>query len=169
VVRSLYKLVIRIVEIITTVGISLMALFTAYEIFMRELLGSPTIWTNEITTYLLIWVGLLGVVYAYHTESHVGVDLIFRRLSPRLQGFFNIGTSALITIFALCIAVYGYKYWWMAYSRGWRHFGMLDVPMSYTRIAMPIVGILLVFQLIIRVHDHINSFRSINKKALKDD
>ena len=154
----------------TRVGISLIALLTVYEIFMRELLGMPTIWTNEISAYLLIWLGMLGVVYAYHTRSHVGVDLVYSRFSPRLQEFFNIVTSLLITIFAIAIATYGYKYWWMAYSRNWRHFGMLDFPMSYTRIAMPIVGIILLFQAILATYDHINSFRFRGKeKAIKNE
>lgn len=164
-IRIAYKFIIRVVEAISIAGITLITLFTAYEVGMRELFGKPTIWTNEITSYLLVWVGLLGVVYAYDKGTHVSVDLFYRRLNIRIQRFFDAVTSSLMLLFALCVCVYGYKYWWLGYSRGWRHFGMLDVPMSYTRIALPVVGLLLVFQLIISLYDRIGSLKSTELKV----
>jgi len=164
-IRTAYKFIIRVVEAISIAGITLITLFTAYEVGMRELLGKPTVWTNEITSYLLVWVGLLGVVYAYDKGTHVSVDLFYRRLSIRIRRFFDVVTSSLMLLFALCVCVYGYKYWWLGYSRGWRHFGMLDVPMSYTRIALPIVGLLLVFQFIITLYKRIGLLESTEVKV----
>lgn len=156
-IRTAYAWILRVVEAISIAGITLMALFTAYEVTMRELFGKPTIWTNEITSYLLVWVGLLGVVYAYDKRTHVSVDIVYRRLNVRVQKSFDLITTILTLMFALCICIYGYHYWWMGFSRGWRHFGMLDVPMSYTRIALPIVGLLLVFQMVITLYDLIKA------------
>jgi TRAP-type C4-dicarboxylate transport system permease small subunit len=164
-IKTAYKFIIRVVEAISIAGITLITLFTAYEVGMRELLGKPTVWTNEITSYLLVWVGLLGVVYAYDKGTHVSVDLFYRRLSIRIRRFFDVVTSSLMLLFALCVCVYGYKYWWLGYSRGWRHFGMLDVPMSYTRIALPIVGLLLVFQFIITLYKRIGLLESTEVKV----
>lgn len=164
-IRLVYKGMIRTVEVILIVGITLIVLFTGYEVFIREIFGKPTIWTNEITSYLLVWVGLLGVIYAYDRGTHVSVDLVFRHLNARIQRILNVITAVFILLFGLCICVYGYKYWWLGYSRGWRHFGMLDVPMSYTRIALPIVGLLLLFQVSITIYDQIRALRSKGKKA----
>ena len=162
-VRIAYRGMIRSIEVFLIIGIVLLVLFTAYEVFMREFFGKPTIWTNEITSYLLVWVGLLGVVYAYDKGAHVSVDLIFRRMDIRIQRFCNIITTILIFLFALCILIYGFNYWWIGYLRGWRHFGMLDVPMSYTRIALPITGLLLTFQVAIKTYDHIRVLKSRGK------
>lgn len=159
-IRIVYKWMIKVVEGISIVGITLIILFTAYEVGMRELFGKPTIWTNEITSYLLVWVALLGVVYAYDKGTHVSVDIVFRRFNVRVQRFFDVITIVLMITFTLCICIYGYKYWWLGYSRGWRHFGMLDVPMSYTRIALPIVGLLLIFQFAITLYDRIVLLKS---------
>jgi TRAP-type C4-dicarboxylate transport system permease small subunit len=160
-IRIAYKWMIRAVEAISIAGITLIALFTVYEVGLRELFGKPTVWTNEITSYLLVWVGLLGVVYAYDKGTHVSVDLVYRRLNVRIQRFFDVVTTTLMLLFALCVCIYGYNYWWLGYSRGWRHFGMLDVPMSYTRIALPIVGLLLVFQLVITLYERMGFLKSI--------
>lgn len=162
-IRIVYKGMIRAIGGFLIVGISLLVLFTAYEVCMREVFGKPTIWTNEITSYLLVWVGLLGVVYAYDKGAHVSVDLIFRRMDIRIQRIFSIITVILILLFGICILIYGFNYWWIGYLRGWRHFGMLDVPMSYTRIALPITGLLLTFQVAITIYDHIRVLKSKGK------
>lgn len=163
-IRTAYRWMIRTVEAFSIAGITLITFFTAYEIVMRELFGGPTIWTNEITSYLLVWFGLLGVVYAYDKGTHVSVDIVYRRLGVRLQGFFDLITTILMLLFALCVCIYGYKYWWLGYSKGWKHFGMLDVPISYTRIALPIIGLLLVFQLVLTLYERIGFLTSIRRR-----
>jgi TRAP-type C4-dicarboxylate transport system permease small subunit len=60
-------------------------------------------------------------------------------------------------LFGTGLLIYGYAYWWMGYSKGWKHFGMLDVPTSYTRIAVPLCGLFLIFQVAIIIYDQIKS------------
>jgi len=159
-IRTIYARMIKAVEGALLVGIGFIVLFTGYEVFVREIFGKPTIWTNEITSYLLVWLGLLGVIYAYDQGAHISVDLIFRHFNARTQKLLNIITAALTLLFGLCICVYGYKYWWLGYTKGWKHFDILDVPTSYTRIALPIAGLLLMFQVAITIHDQIRAFCS---------
>jgi len=150
------------VELISILGVLLILLFTVYEVSAREIFSKPTIWTNEVTGYLLVWVGMLSIVYAYDKKSHISVDLVYRNFSPGLKRSVDLFNHILIFIFAIFVSVYGYKYWWLAYSRDWRHFGMLDVPMAYTRIALPIIGILLVFQTFLSILD---SFKALLEKT----
>jgi len=159
-IQGIHRGMIKGVEVVSIAGITLIVLFTGYEVFIREVFGKPTIWTNELTSYLLVWVGLLGVVYAYDRGTHVSVDLVFRRFNARIQRFLNVVTAVLTLLFGLCICVYGYKYWWLGYRMGWKHFGILDVPMSYTRIALPITGLLLLFQVSITIYDQIRALKS---------
>jgi len=157
-IRKIYRLMIQITGWTAVAGMFLITLLTAYEVVMRKMMGRPTIWTNEITGYLLIWVGLLGVVYAYDKRAHVSVDMIYQHLPPSIQTFFDVVTTAMVLLFGMCVCYFGYKYAWMAYARGWRHFGMLDVPMIYTRSALAIVGAMLVFQVSIDLYDRIGIF-----------
>lgn len=159
---------IKLVEILSIIGISLIVLFTAYEVISREIFNRPTIWTNEITSYLLVWLGMLGIVYAFDKGTHVSVDFIFKRLDLRFQRLSNVVTSVLIFAFSLLICIYGYKYWFLAYSRGWRHFGMLDIPMSYTRISFPIIGALLAFQTAIATFDAVSQLKAKRSKTKGD-
>ena len=157
-IRKIYRVMVQITGWVAVTGMIFIVLFTAYEVFSRKIMNQPTIWTNEITGYLLIWIGLFGIFYAYDKRAHVSVDMIYRHLPVSVQTFSNMVTTAIILLFSLCICYFGYKYSWMAYSRGWRHQGMLDVPMIYTRIALVIVGGMLVFQVSIDLYDRIIVF-----------
>jgi len=158
-VRTIYQWMIRTVEGICIIAITIATLLTGYEVVMRQLFNSPTIWTNEITSYLLVWFGLLGIVYAYDKKTHVAVDMVYEHLPVTMQRFADLLTSTLILLFSATILYYGYKYWWMAYSRGWEHVGMLEIPMSYTRFALPLVGCFMVFQLSLAIYDQVRELR----------
>jgi TRAP-type C4-dicarboxylate transport system permease small subunit len=140
----IYKACVKTMEAISMVAISLILIFTLYEVAAREIFGKPTIWTNELTSYMLVWFGMLSILYAQEKNAHVSVDLVYSKLSVRVRRALDLANMFMTLIFAVFICVYGYKYWWLGYSRGWRHFGMLDIPMSYTRIAMPVAGAFLV-------------------------
>ncbi len=159
IIRAVYKWLIKLIEAISIIGISLIVLFTIYEVISRELINRPTIWTNEITSYLLVWFGMLGIVYAFDKETHVSVDFVFKRLSIKVQQVCSVITCGLMFAFSLLVSIYGYKYWFIAFKNGWRHYGMLDIPMSYTRISLPIVGLFLVFQTSLATYDAIIRLR----------
>jgi TRAP-type C4-dicarboxylate transport system permease small subunit len=97
----------------------------------------------------------LGVIVAYDKGAHVSVDLIFQHFGPRVQRICNVITAALICLFGTAILIYGYSYWWLGYSTRWKHFGILDVPTSYTRIALPLCGLFLVFQVLLTLYDEL--------------
>ena len=151
----IYKACVKIMEVISMVAISLILIFTLYEVAAREIFGKPTIWTNELTSYLLVWFGMLSILYAQEKKAHVSVDLVYSKLSIRVRRTLDLVNLIMTLVFAVFICVYGYKYWWLGYSRGWRHFGMLDIPMSYTRIAMPVAGVLLVLIIAKALYDKI--------------
>lgn len=160
--NRIYRWVIKVVMLIAITGIALSVLFTAYELVMRQILGRPTIWTNEITSYLLVWFGMLGIVFAYDQDAHVRVDLVYNRLGLKAKQLLNCLESFLSLGFVVLVGYYGYNYWWLAYSRGWNHTGSIDVPMSYTRLAIPVIGALLTLQTAFRAWDTIHRFFSDN-------
>jgi len=160
--NHLCKYIEKTIEVLSIIGIILIMMFTAYEVSLREIFGKPTIWTNEITSYMLVWFGMFSILYAYIKKAHVSVDLVYRKFNVGFQKILDLINEILTFIFAIFVLIYGFKYWWLGYSRGWRHFGMLDVPMSYTRIAMPIIGFLLALFVLLSIYEKIRkvSFES---------
>lgn len=70
-----------------------MIFITVFEVIMRYFFHSPTIWAFESTLFLYGISMVLGGAYAYKERGHVGMDVIYIRLTPRTQGILDIITS----------------------------------------------------------------------------
>lgn len=79
------------------------ALIIVYEIIMRGLFKSPTEWVLEVSTYLILSAGFLGIAVAYRERSHVKVSVLTERLSPTKQRYMDIFTSILSILLFLIL------------------------------------------------------------------
>ena len=72
----------------------LMALMglAVFEVITRRLLGSPTIWTFELSGFLLAAVTMLSLAYTQLHYGHVNIDFIYDRLSRRGKAIIDIIT-----------------------------------------------------------------------------
>ena len=77
------------------------ALIIVYEIIMRGVFHAPTEWVLEISVYLILTAGFLGLSVAFRQQAHVRVDFITERLSPRTQCILEILTTFLSALFFL--------------------------------------------------------------------
>jgi TRAP-type mannitol/chloroaromatic compound transport system permease small subunit len=83
-----------------------------FEIIARYIFNSPTIWAFETSLSLYgIYVALLGA-YVLVTGSHVNVDILYARFSPRTKAGVNLFTW--LIFFLWCGALV-----WMAWIRGY--------------------------------------------------
>ena len=57
-----------------------MVINVLWQVASRYLLGSPSVFTDELANYLLIWVGLLGAAYASGKKMHLAIDLLPNKL-----------------------------------------------------------------------------------------
>lgn len=63
---------------------------TVYEVFMRRVLGSPTIWTHETLAYVFGAHFILALGYTLLHKGHVNVDFIILRFSAKTQATLEI-------------------------------------------------------------------------------
>jgi len=61
-----------------------------YEFIARYVVGSPTIWSYEVTYFLYGSHFLLGAAYALSIKAHIRIDIFYQRFSPRLQAIIEI-------------------------------------------------------------------------------
>ena len=72
----------------------LMALMSlaVFEVITRRFLGSPTIWTFELSGFLLAAVTVLSLAYTQLHHGHVNIDFLYDRLSRRGKAIIDIIT-----------------------------------------------------------------------------
>lgn len=139
----------KILKILVASCMALMVVVVSWQVFSRYAMGDPSPWTEEVARMLLIWVGLLGAVFAYSEKSHLGLDLLPQRVGPvgkrRLSLFSDFACGA----FALTVLVVGGA---MLVQLTWelkQTTAVLGVPMAWVYIVLPLSGILIVYYSIV--------------------
>jgi TRAP-type mannitol/chloroaromatic compound transport system permease small subunit len=68
-----------------------------YDVVLRYAFNAPTIWGNDLNTWLMGASFILSIAYAMSTDSHVRVDLLYVPATrPRIRYFDLIGLSLII-------------------------------------------------------------------------
>jgi TRAP-type mannitol/chloroaromatic compound transport system permease small subunit len=133
--------------------IMVMTLGVSYEVFVRYILKSPTVWAFDVSYIMYGTLFMLGGAYTLSRDAHVRADIFYRLMSPRKQAalelflyivFFFPGILALI--FA------GFKY----VGRSWRYaevstMSPANIPIYQFKTVIIVAGVLLVLQGIAQV------------------
>jgi C4-dicarboxylate transporter, DctQ subunit len=104
--QRLLRFVDRLEEAFMVVALTFMTLLTFLQVVLRYAFGTGLVWSLEATTYVFAWLVLIGMSYGVRTEAHIAVDLLTRRLSPRLAR--GAAAVALVCGLAYCgLMIYG--------------------------------------------------------------
>lgn len=98
--RSAEKIIARIVRtagMASTVLLVIMMMLTVVDVILRHFFDSPIHGSMELTEYLMVCVGTLGLAWCALEGGHIKVDLIVSRLSQRKQNFINSFNYVLLT------------------------------------------------------------------------
>jgi TRAP-type mannitol/chloroaromatic compound transport system permease small subunit len=83
-----------------------------YEIFVRYLFNSPTIWAHEIAQMIYgAYVILLGA-YVLQRRGHVNVDILYNRFRPRTRAIIDLFTWLLFFYFCGLLLLKGGEMAW---------------------------------------------------------
>lgn len=85
---------------------------TIWEVVLRYLFNSPTVWVSETSEFLFAYCFLLGGAYTLAVGGHVGVDVISSRLSPRAQAFLSLFTFIFFLLFTGLLLLKGSEMAW---------------------------------------------------------
>jgi len=79
---------------------------SCYEVFSRYVLNAPTLWAFEVGYMFMGTHFLIGMAYTLREGAHVRVDLLYARLSLRLQTLIDAFTYlALVLPFSVWLTV----------------------------------------------------------------
>ena len=79
----------RISKILAWLMIALV-MTLCFEVFMRYVLNSPTMWSFDLTYMTTSLFVSMGLSYTLQTKGHVSVDIVTNRLSKKSKAFLNI-------------------------------------------------------------------------------
>ena len=130
----------------------------SYEVIMRYLFNSPTIWVNEVSRFLQIWATYLALTYSFHKKDFIRITVIYDRLNDNGKKILDFISFIFILIFSSFVVYYG---WLIAYDSlkvGRTSSTILDVPSFLTELAIPLCFAFLVLRVIFESIKYIRNF-----------
>lgn len=112
-------------------------------VFMASIMrffGYPLIWSVDLAQLLFIWLCFLGANRALRLKSHMGVDLLIRRLHIRYRLIFESVLSVITLLFLTSLAVKGVE---LTLINKERIYGDSGIPYYFVTIAVPFGCIIL--------------------------
>ena len=124
---------------------TVMVVDVVWQVFSRFVLQQSSSITEELATYLLIWIGLLGGAYALHERAHLGIDLITNRLSEKGKVYSEIITFSVVMMVAIVVFIIGgFRLLYITITLN-QISPALQIKVGYFYSVIPLTGLLFVF------------------------
>ena len=150
---SLRRQLDRLVEgTLVTLMAALVACVT-WQVVSRYLLQSPSSWTEELARFLLIWIGLVGAVYAYRMRAHMAIDLVSAKLTGLPRRVLWSTIHLLTGVFAIAVLCIGGLKLVILTLELEQVSAAIDMPFGYVYLVLPISGLLIAFYAALAILD----------------
>lgn len=153
----------KAMEIFLMILMSVMVIAVVWQVFTRFVINSPSTFTDELSRYLMIWVGIFGGAYTFAIKRHLALEMLMPKLNEKNQHWLHIFINLLVILFSYTVLVYGGSSIvnaTLAYNQispSLTLFGN-EIPVGYIYLVSPISGALMI---LFGVYDIAKSFQSI--------
>ncbi|MEL0630272.1 TRAP transporter small permease [Psychromonas aquatilis] len=66
----------RLILSICSFALMLLVVTVTWQVFSRYVLNDPSSWTDELSRYAMVWLGLLGASYLFGIKGHLAITLL---------------------------------------------------------------------------------------------
>ncbi len=132
-------------EVLLSILLGVMVLNVLWQVASRYILNNPSIFTDELARYLLIWIGLMGAAYASGKNMHVAIGLLKTKLNEKQQKIQDNIIQVLIIFFAVVVLIIGgSRLVYISFQLG-QESSSMQIPLGYVYLALPLSGLLICF------------------------
>src|SRR5689334_11290236 len=76
----------------------------------RYVFNAPLIWSDELATFLFLWLSMLGMVVALHRDGHMRLTTLVGWVPPAVAEWFGAVGALVVVVFVLEILVPAKQY-----------------------------------------------------------
>ncbi len=137
----------RISDAVATVAawlFFLIGVMLVYEVASRYLFNAPTIWAEEMSRFCQVWAVFGAAAAVMRHGGLIRVTLLTDRLGPAGQRALEVLALVIIAVFCVVATYYGWNIAADSYAIGRTSATMLDLPMWWSEMVIP-VGMSLLF------------------------
>jgi len=107
IIKSINSFINSLLRVVLSVFMTVMIITVVWQVFTRFVLQDPSGFTDELSRYLLIWIGVLGGAYTYAIKRHLALELLATKLTDNGQLIMGIVINVIIIAFAAVTFIYG--------------------------------------------------------------
>lgn len=123
---------------------TIMVISVLWQVFSRYVMQSPSSVTEELSRYLLIWIGILGAAYAAGQQEHLAINLLEEKLNKANKKKLRIFIDLLIIFFCFTVLIIGGgNLVYVNYDLG-QSSAALEIPLYIVYLVVPLSGILII-------------------------
>jgi TRAP-type transport system small permease protein len=155
--EKINKFVMKTIEIIVGILISLMVIIVFSNVVGRYFLHASVSWSEEVSRFMMIWLVFLGSVLAYIKNEHLGLDLVVESV-PKKVGKIILVVANVLVIAALLLIIKG-GYSLVRENMTWLSPGA-SISYGFVYSIVPVCGIILLIQTIFKLLMNIKAVAS---------
>ena len=122
---------------------------SALQVFTRYVLNAPLSWTEEVSTWFLIWLTYVGAYSLLYRDSHARVEIIDEFFGERVARWVHTFWDFVIGVFLVALAYAGFMLMdVVVYDKS----PALRVSYSVILSIIPIAAILMLITIILRIY-----------------
>ncbi len=133
----------RVARFILVAGSAAMAVIIFFQVVFRFSIKIPLPWSEELSRYLMIWIGMMGGSIALHEGRHIGVDFMVERVPKRFRWTVSIPATLFIIWFLWLVVREGTHLALQNYSQ---LSPAMMIPMLLPYSAIPVGGAFMLIQ-----------------------
>lgn len=138
----------------------LMVINVTWQVLSRYVVQNPSSFTDELSRYMLIWLGMLGAAYVAGKDQHLAIDILPKKLTGKPKLKLLILINSLVLLFAMIAMVLGgSNLVYITYILEQKS-ATLQIPLAYIYTIIPISGILVVYYQIFQISSHLQDFKA---------
>ena len=136
-----------------------MTLFITLDVFLRYAFNAPTIWANEVSSYLLLVMVFMGAAYALREKAHIRIDVVVSRLPRRVQDWMQVISSIIFLIFTVILGYFTWSIFLDTVRFAETSRSLWDIPLAPWQVWLPLGLAIISLLLILNIYNEIKIAR----------
>lgn len=134
-----------------------MLIVLVVQIFSRQFLNLPLKWSEELSRFLFVYVGYLGVSASIKEDGHVYIDFFVKKFPKKIQNIIYVFIQLLSFFILLSLFYIGIQ---MTIRKIPVKIVSLNLSYAYMYGALPVIGLLMIFR---HIQRNVRNFRAYRK------
>ena len=121
-------------EAFAVIAMALMAVIMGIQVIARYVFNSSLSWPEEVSVYLLIWMGMLSLSYCIRKNASIKVEMIIDLFPEKIRRFFHLLEDIVSILFYGLLTIPAWQFFQGVVKSG-QVSPALHIPMTFIQIA----------------------------------